>query len=298
MRLTCMRGYPGSGKSTAAREMASRTGAAIVSRDALRFQMFGKYRGVDENAITEVETANVKALLKAGKDVIVDAMHLNPNYLKRWAKIAAEYGADWDVYDMLTEPADCLVNDADIDRVRAGKSVGIAVISKLATKWPMEKWPVVEAPDTFRITPYDPPVGKPFAIIVDIDGTLAHMDGRSPYDYSKVHTDTVDPCVRHIVNTYASHPDMPCHVLVVSGRKAECKQQTYDWLEKNLITCDALHMRKDGDNRKDSIVKYEIFDEHIRDQYRVLFVLDDRNQVVKMWRELGLKCLQVAEGDF
>ena len=27
-------------------------------------------------------------------------------------------------------------------------------------------------------------------------------------------------------------------------------------------------------------------------------VLDDRNQVVKMWRENGLTCLQVAEGDF
>lgn len=29
-----------------------------------------------------------------------------------------------------------------------------------------------------------------------------------------------------------------------------------------------------------------------------IFALDDRDRVVKMWREQGLKVLQVAEGDF
>lgn len=62
----------------------------------------------------------------------------------------------------------------------------------------------------------------------------------------------------------------------------------YDW----------LYMRPEGDVRKDTEIKREIFDNYIRDKYRVLFVLDDRNSVVKMWRDLGLKCLQVAEGDF
>lgn len=57
-------------------------------------------------------------------------------------------------------------------------------------------------------------------------------------------------------------------------------------------------MRPEGDIRKDSIVKREIFENYIRDYYNIQFVLDDRNQVVEMWRSLGLKCLQVAEGDF
>ncbi len=30
----------------------------------------------------------------------------------------------------------------------------------------------------------------------------------------------------------------------------------------------------------------------------VLCVFDDRDKVVKMWRENGLSCLQVAEGNF
>ena len=139
-----MRGYPGSGKSTAAREMASRTGASIVCRDTIRHTMFGRYTNVDEAAVTSMELAQVTNLLSLGKDVIVDAMHLNPRYLCKWATVAAEYSADWDVYDVLTEPAECIVNDADIDRARSGKRVGHEVITRLATRWPMNEWPVIE----------------------------------------------------------------------------------------------------------------------------------------------------------
>jgi hypothetical protein len=57
-------------------------------------------------------------------------------------------------------------------------------------------------------------------------------------------------------------------------------------------------MRKEGDVRKDAIVKGEIYEKNINGKYNVLFVLDDRNQMVEMWRGLGLTCLQVADGDF
>lgn len=59
-------------------------------------------------------------------------------------------------------------------------------------------------------------------------------------------------------------------------------------------------MRKAGDKRNDAIVKQEIWENDISGSGRfdVFFVLDDRNRVVEMWREQGLKVLQVAEGDF
>ena len=57
-------------------------------------------------------------------------------------------------------------------------------------------------------------------------------------------------------------------------------------------------MRKEGDFRRDSIVKQEIYEQHIKDKYVVEFVLDDRDLVVSKWRELGLKCLQVQPGAF
>jgi hypothetical protein len=57
-------------------------------------------------------------------------------------------------------------------------------------------------------------------------------------------------------------------------------------------------MRSEYDMRKDSIVKEEIYRQEILGRYNVWLVLDDRNQVVDMWRNLGLRVLQVAPGNF
>ena len=152
---------------------------------------------------------------------------------------------------------------------------------------------------TYSEPPYNPDL--PDCIIVDIDGTLAHMNGRSPFDYSKVSTDVVDPQVAEIVRKYAQRDiqDLPdCYVVIVSGRDAVCMPETTTWLTEHNIPYDELHMRPEGDKRKDSIVKQEIYDKYIKDRYNVKFVLDDRNQVVDMWREIGLKVLQAAPGDF
>ncbi|MDE3722385.1 hypothetical protein PWG71_13400 [Nocardiopsis sp. N85] len=59
-----------------------------------------------------------------------------------------------------------------------------------------------------------------------------------------------------------------------------------------------LHTRRKGDFRSDDTVKRELYEKHVRDRTGVLCVLDDRDKVVRMCRELGLTVLQVAEGDF
>jgi len=88
-------------------------------------------------------------------------------------------------------------------------------------------------------------------------------------------------------------------VILFSGRDEICQGQTEAWLKKWAIPWEELYMRPVGDMRKDNIIKRELYDTHIAGQYNVIFVLDDRNQVVDMWRnELGLKVLQVAEGNF
>ena len=133
------------------------------------------------------------------------------------------------------------------------------------------------------------------AIVVDVDGTLAHMVDRSPYDPSLYHTDVIDEVVRDLANSYylSGHK-----VVICSGRDDTYRDATLKWLKDNHVLCSELLMRKAGDKREDSIVKNELYIEHIKPNYNVLFVLDDRNRVVKMWRENGLKCFQVAEGDF
>jgi len=132
----------------------------------------------------------------------------------------------------------------------------------------------------------------PDAILCDLDGTIALIGDRNPYDAASCEKDLVNEPVRSILQTSGKA------IVFVSGREDKFKPQTLAWLQKHDISFNGLHMRKSGDMRKDSIVKKEIYDEFILDKYNVAFVLDDRDQVVKVWRDLGLTCLQVDYGDF
>ena len=147
------------------------------------------------------------------------------------------------------------------------------------------------------MVPYAPPEGAPTAVLVDIDGTTALMVARSPFDETRVHEDRPNMPVIEVVR--AMH-DAGHLIVFCSGRTEGCRGATEKWLREHVDVpyCAALHMRPVGDTRKDAIVKAEIFDREIRHKYRVVCVLDDRDQVVQMWRSLGLTVLQVAPGDF
>ena len=301
MKIVCMRGYSGSGKSTRAAEIAKEIGGVIVNRDALRqmlLQSFWTGRSADEARVTIAEEAQVTALLKEGVPVVVDATHLNPAFLRKWARLATKLGVPFEVVDVKTEVTECLSRDRDRER-----SVGEKVISKQVRRFPVDRWPpIVSYP--FRPSPIDddPSPDLESAIIVDIDGTLAINTGRSPYDYSRVAEDAVDPVVRDLVRLYH---ESYVTILVVSGRDDTCREETLDWLADKDIPIDDLFMRdtaRDRDERgklPDFIVKARLFDDHIRGRYNVLFCLDDRKQVIDhAWRAMGLKVLDVAGNEF
>lgn len=136
----------------------------------------------------------------------------------------------------------------------------------------------------------------PKAIICDLDGTLCLMNGRNPFNASKCDEDLLNEPVANLLRNYKQ---LGYAILLVSGRNDIYKEPTLRFLEKHAIIFDDLLMRKTKDNRKDAILKIEIYNESIKDKYFVEFVVDDRNQVVDMWRkELKLPCFQVFYGDF
>jgi hypothetical protein len=138
----------------------------------------------------------------------------------------------------------------------------------------------------------------PRAVLVDIDGTLALRTGtRSPFDWGRVGEDEPHPAVVELVQTLAAAGRH--RIILLSGRDEVCRWQTEMWLDAQRVPYDELHMRARNDNRKDFVVKAELYRAHVAGRYTVAFVVDDRDQVVRMWRhDLGLTCLQVAEGDF
>ncbi|WP_431166678.1 HAD family acid phosphatase [Tenacibaculum halocynthiae] len=134
------------------------------------------------------------------------------------------------------------------------------------------------------------------AIICDLDGTLSLINNRSPFDGSKCEQDL--PNIP-IVNLVKNYQNLGFKILLLSGRDGQYQPETESWLKKHEVIYDKLWMRKPKDYRKDSIIKEEIFRREIDNKYFIEFVLDDRNQVVDLWRkELKLPCLQVFYGDF
>lgn len=305
MVLLIMRGYPGSGKTTWAEAwVAMGHGRARVNRDDLRNSIFGKYTGLsndEEMAVTRAQKATVESLLKKGYDVVVDDTSLRLKTARDWADFARSRGHEFEVRDVTTDWESCVQRDV-YRSLDGGRFVGRGVIESFAKRYPMP-WPEVKATvDKASLpAPYEPNQWAPTAIIVDLDGTLALHNGRSPYDYSKVSTDKPNHPVRNLVWDAARQG---VHILFTTGRPESAREDTLEWLRWHL-TLDLgavknwqLFMRPDGDQRPDYIVKGEIFDKEIRDKYAVECALDDRNQVVEMWRSIGVPCLQVAEGNF
>jgi len=144
------------------------------------------------------------------------------------------------------------------------------------------------------------------AIIVDVDGTIAtHYDKfgnqlREHHDYSQV---VHDLPVWPIINLVKMYYEQDFAVLITTGRMdrpgtPSVREDTEYWLDFHKVPYDKLIMRRNRDFGPDNEAKKELYFKHIKDKYDVELVFDDRDRVVKMWRELGLRVLQVAEGNF
>lgn len=299
--LFITRGLPGSGKTyEAAAWVAEDLGArARVNRDDLRAMVHdsGHIRGVTEPRIVAARDAAISALLRKGVDVVCDDTNLPSRTVRDLARVAARARADFEVWDMTDRPLDiCIARDAARER-----PVGEQVIRDMHARYLRGRGYPLPLPDADGqepggLKPYTAKPGTPKTVLVDIDGTTALMCDRSPYDETRVGEDLPNLPVIKVVRALQGAGN---RIVFMSGRSDACRPATQEWLAANVgIRYEALHMRAAGDHRKDSVVKAELFDAHIRDFYDVACVLDDRRQVVEMWRSLGLTVLQVADGDF
>lgn len=295
--LHITRGLPASGKTTWAKAWVAEAPAARarINRDDFRAMMFETpdYTWPQELAVSEAVRAAVRALLDAGRDVVADDMNLRPKYVREWLRFAAANGATVEITEFPISIEDSIARDAERPR-----PVGADVIRRMAEKY-TRKGQLQEVPDEVfsEAEPelYEPKPNSIPAIIVDIDGTLALHNGRSPYDLTRCGDDLPNAAV--IEATQAAAAD-GLQVIYCSGREDHAREATSEWLTRHVGVSGPLYMRAAADKRRDSIVKRELFDRHIREHFDVRYVLDGRQQVVDMWRSLGLTVFQVAKGDF
>ena len=283
MKLIMTKGLPGSGKTTWAQKyLEENPNTLLLCKDDLRAMMFNSaWTGHREKIILTVRDYVITEGLKSGRDVIVHDTNLAPKHEIRLKQLADQFKAQFVVQDFTDVPLEqCIHNDLCRE-----DSVGEKVIRQM--------WR-----DFLRPKPVKPVFNPELttAILCDVDGTLALFGDANPYDrdFSK---DEVNEPVADILEAYRDAKNVS--IILVSGRNNKYYQETVNWLTTKGIPFDALFMpRNPDDQRKDFILKQEVYEKHIKDKVNVLFVLDDRNQVVDLWRSLGLTCLQVAEGDF
>ncbi len=151
-------------------------------------------------------------------------------------------------------------------------------------------------------------------IICDIDGTVADCSHRLHWIQSKpknwrafyagiehdrpiIETIEVIRCLATAEDDY----DVLHRIVFCTGREESYRKTTQDWLIKHLgqwaEDC-PLYMRPSGDHRADYVIKALLLATMQVDGYNPVLAFDDRQQVVDMWRQNGIKCFQVDKGDF
>lgn len=298
-------GIPSSGKSS----WASQTGLPVVSRDSLRpFFADSSAKTVlsfeQEQQITVMQRSFVKTYLDAGLDVIVDDMNLRPKYTKEWITFALDNDAEVHLRKFPVDVEAAVRWNASRDN-----SVPEKALREIAKKFTDKGTPRIDLSKCYEevltkrsvpsgFAPYEPNTNLPRAFIVDLDGTLAHnTQGRDWYALDdSYYDDEVDKSVQYLVSNKLEDGET---ILFVSGRDERVRDVTERWLrEKVGVSNPMLFMRSAEDQRPDSVVKLELFDKHIRDNYCVDLVVDDRASVTKAWRSIGLTVWQVAEGAY
>ncbi len=281
-------GLPGSGKSTAAKaRMAENPGVyKRVNKDDLRAMLdHGHWSKGNEKFVLQVRDQVILAALEAGKHVLVDDTNLHPKHLRNIRELVKDI-AQVEVVDFMHIDVDtCIERD-----LKRPDSVGERVIRRMWSQY-LDWHPEKRDPKLVQ----DPTL--PPALLCDLDGTLALLNGRSPYNASTADEDLLNEPVAAIVRKFQADGHK---IIFLTGREDQYQAPTERFLKKHLGEefPYQLIMRATDDRRKDAVIKRELLELHVLPHYWVDFVLDDRNQVVDMWRGLGLTCLQVDYGDF
>lgn len=292
-------GLPASGKTTWAMNLVKSIGAVNVNHDDIREMVCGGWTGKpeDEALVTQIQHAAIVSALKKQQTVIVSDTNLNRGIVKGLVKIAQNWGASVSFIYFDTSMVECVIRDERRGE-RGERAVGATVIRDMAKRYGMPNYDDLIVEGSQRVK-YVPDTSKPNAIIVDLDGTVA-LHNRSPYDYDMLHTDDpYEAVIRCVQNEFARGTV----ILFTSGRPDSHFNETVQWIIKHiginpLKPQAGLLMRKAGDKRMDAIVKYEIFDEKIRNNYNVMYAFDDRDQVVDLWRSINIPTFQVNYGAF
>jgi predicted kinase len=291
-------GPSGAGKSTAAKQFIKENPSYVrVNRDDLRMMLRSEQvmDNKSEEILTDIQNNIIINFLSKGKNVIIDNTNLKEKYIKQLINTCSDYSDNimFNIFDTTLET--CIERNYNREQ-----KVPIDVIKKMFIDFENLK-------NNFDFVNYKKYINKPFeynkeniynlpeCYLFDIDGTLALMNGkRGPFEWNKV---DLDDCNEIVKEQLILLHENNIEIIIMSGRDESCMELTKNWLEMNNIPFDNIFMRSKDDYRKDSVIKTELYEKHIKDRYFVKAVFDDRLQVIDTWYKLGIFTFNVNQGN-
>jgi len=282
MKMILLRGLPASGKSSKAKEIVDCGGNFVrINRDLLREMLhFNRWTRYNEQTTINIAEVMVRNLIITGHNVVIDDTNLGVKHVDKWKNMAKMLDAKFEVIDMDVHYTECIKRDE-----KRENPVGEHVIRAMALQYKMLD---IHGP----------------IVVCDMDGTLADCKHRTHFvtgetkDWAAFFEGIPDDKPRtEVFDILKEYYDKGADIVIVSARPERYRGMTKRWLEKHIgnMRIKALIMRGDHDKRPDTEVKESIYNTYLK-QYDIEAVIDDRPSVVRMWRALGLKVVDVGDG--
>lgn len=289
-------GPPGSGKSTLAKKMES-DGWYRINQDS---------QGKDEHLALFMNA------LAQGLPIVVDRMNFDKKQRARYLEPAKKAGYSTQITVIHESLKTCYerIEKRENHETIHDAATGRKVLHFFFTNYERP------TPDEADCLEFKYPQGeKPYAVVCDLDGTLCNVEHRRHFvrregkkDWRSFFQGISQDAVNEWCRTLLREMGNSYKIVYASGRGDELEKETRKWLQTHGLDsfCDStgkwvdadLYMRPRSTHRQDYIVKEIILDFEILTRFEPIFFIDDRKQVVDMWRRRGYTCLQCDEGDF
>lgn len=301
-------GVSGSGKTTKVTQLI-RANPDLkmldLNRDALRrelfkFEQWSEYKFTTENEAlcTQLQINRAIDFLNNNKSgvVFISDTNINPNVRAKWESIAHELDVEL-VYHLHLTPTETIMNRNDTREYPVTNSVIVSQTNALYKKEENKEFLMKELGKYMnRVFALFDQADLVHPVVVDIDGTVADHTGiRSPFDESKVSLDKPRENVITVVRALKAAGE---EILFCSGRHITCLDATKEWLETHVISDSRVFMRAADNNLPDYVVKPYLIAQSQAVYGKPKFFIDDRQQVVDMYRAAGFEVMQVAPGNF